>query len=139
MPDQLAHLAGAIRSAGTTSIQLCAVALVATSLVHSILGERRLIGPLLAQRHGILSRDLARFLLRAVWHFMTILFWILAAALWFGASSTDSAVTVLLALTAVGIGGAGVYDAIGSRGQHVGWPMLVLIGLLAASGLFARL
>jgi hypothetical protein len=30
-------------------------------------------------------------------------------------------------------------DAIGSRGQHVGWPMLVLIGLFALMALIARL
>jgi hypothetical protein len=120
------------------SIRLCAVALVATSLVHSILGERRLIGPLLAQRDGVLNSQLARFLLRAVWHVMTILFWILAMGLWAGAGSTDRTLTVLLAATAIGIGGAGVYDAIGSRGRHVGWPMLVLIGCLAGVAALTR-
>jgi hypothetical protein len=123
---------------GNLSMQLCAIALVGTSLVHSVLGERRLIGPLLEQREGVLRHELARFLLRAVWHFMTILFWMLAIALWAGAGSADPAVMVLLAATAVGIGGAGIWDAIGSRGQHIGWPMLVLIGLLAGVALVAR-
>lgn len=127
-----------IQDAGDVWIKLCALALVATSLVHSILGERRLIGPLLAQCEGVLSHDLARFLLRIVWHFMTILFWIIAATLWASTRSTDIAISVLLAATAIGIGGAGVYDAIGSRGQHIGWPMLVLIGLSAAMALVAR-
>jgi hypothetical protein len=129
---------GDMGTIGTASMKLCAVALVATSLVHSILGERRLIGPLLAQRDGVLAHDLARFLLRTVWHFMTVLFWMIAAVLWTSAGSTDRAVTMLLAVTAIGIGGAGIYDAIGSRGQHVGWPMLVLIGLLAGLALAAR-
>lgn len=126
------------QSAGDAWIHLCAMALLATSLVHSILGERRLIGPLLAQRDGILTHDLARFLLRTVWHFMTILFWIIAAALWASTRSPDFAVSVLLATTAIGIGGAGICDAIGSRGRHVGWPMLVLIGLFAAMALISR-
>jgi hypothetical protein len=124
--------------AGNAWINLCVIALLATSLVHSILGERRLIGPLLAQRDGILTHDLARFLLRTVWHFMTILFWIIAAALWASTRSTDFAVSVLLATTAIGVGGAGIYDAIGSRGRHVGWPMLVLIGVFAVMALIAQ-
>lgn len=109
-----------------------------TSVVHSLLGERRLIGPLLRQRDGILAHSLARFLLRVVWHFMSILFWIIAAALVASSTSPDAALRVLLAATAIGIGGAGIADAIGSRGRHVGWPMLVLIGVLAAAALLAR-
>ena len=124
--------------AGNAWINLCVITLLATSLVHSILGERRLIGPLLTQRDGVLAHDLARFLLRTVWHFMTILFWIIAASLWASTRSMDFAVSVLLATTAIGIGGAGIYDAIGSHGQHVGWPMLMLIGLFAAMALIAQ-
>lgn len=120
------------------AMRLCAIALVATALVHSVLGERRLIGPLLAERHGILRHDLARFLIRAVWHFMTVLFWMLAVTLWGRAGSADRTLTVLLAATAIGIGGAGIADAVGSRGRHIGWPMLVVIGLLAALALLTQ-
>jgi hypothetical protein len=116
----------------------CAIALILTGLVHSILGERRLIGPLLAQRDGVLNSGLARFLLRAVWHFMTLLFGIIAVAIWVEAGSTDGAMKVLLLATAIGVGGAGLYDAVGSRGQHVGWPMLVAIGVLALLAWFAH-
>lgn len=139
MQDQLFHFASAAQVIGDIWIKFCAIALVATSLVHSILGERRLIGPLLAQRDGVLSHHLARFLLRMVWHIMTLLFWVIAATLWASTRSSDIAVSVLLATTAIGIGGAGMVDAIGSRGQHVGWPMLVLIGLFALMALIARL
>lgn len=138
MRDLLSWLPVGFRSAGDALIVLCAAALVATSVVHSIIGERRLIGPLLAQRGGVLDRDLARFLLRAVWHFMTVLFWILAIALCAVAGSTDRLGGVLLAAIALGIGGAGILDAIGSRGRHVGWPMLVLIGLLAGLAVAVR-
>lgn len=138
MQDLLFRYAGTVQGAGDMWIRLCAIALVVTSLVHSLLGERRLIGPLLAQRDGILSHRLARFLLRMVWHFMTILFWIIAATLWASTNSPDNALPVLLAMTAIGIGGAGLFDAVGSRGQHVGWPMLVAIGLFAAMAAIAR-
>jgi hypothetical protein len=36
-----------------------AVLLVITAFAHSVLGERRLLGPLLARREGVLARNLA--------------------------------------------------------------------------------
>lgn len=125
-------------AAGLLSL-LCAALLVLTSLAHSILGERRLIGPLLRQHGGVLDAPLARFLLRAVWHFMSLLFWILAAAIIAGAHRTGPTETVLLVSTAIGVGGSGIYDAVGSRGAHVGWPLLVAAGLVAALAAAARL
>lgn len=126
-------------SASDLAMLLCAGALVATSLVHSILGERRLIGPLLARREGVLAHDLARFLIRMVWHFMTLLFWILAAGLVAASVGTsEQFLVVFLSSIAFGIGGAGVFDAVGSRGRHIGWPMLVAIGVLAGLAVVQR-
>ncbi len=116
----------------------CAALMVVTSLVHSILGEKRLIGPLLQQSEGVLRHGLARFLIRSVWHFMTVLFWIIAASLIAGLNAENAYSTPLLFGVCLGIGGAGVYDAIGSRGRHIGWPLLVLIGILAALALWVR-
>ena len=69
---------------------------------------------------------------------MTLLFGIIAVAIWVGVGSTDEAMKVVLLATAIGVGGAGVFDAVGSRGQHVGWPMLVAIGVLAFLAWLAR-
>lgn len=121
-----------------TATTLCIVLLVFTSLLHSVLGEKRLIGPLLAQRDGILASDMARFLLRSVWHFMTILFWIIAFCLWAGLHAPGMMQMACLGGTALGIGGASVYDAIGSRGRHIGWPFLLGIGLSATLAALAR-
>lgn len=68
---------------------------------------------------------------------MSVAFAIIAVGLVASIASPASARSALLAATAVGIGGAGVYDAIGSRGRHVGWPLLVLIGIFALLGLWA--
>lgn len=122
---------------GSLASYLCAGLLIVTGLVHSFLGEVRLIGPLLSLREGILKRDLARFLLRMVWHFMTILFIILALAVVADPLSANLTRRLLLAGIAVGIGTCGVVDAIGSRGRHVGWPLLVAIGGTAAVALYA--
>ena len=116
----------------------CASLLAVTAGVHSVLGERRLVGPLLRQREGILQHDLARFLVRAVWHFMSVTFLILAVGLLASVSWWSKSETALLAATAIGIGGSGIYDAFGSRGRHIGWPLLVAIGLLAGLALLSR-
>ena len=120
---------------GGAMIHACAALLLFTSFVHSFVGEKRLIAPLLAQRNGVMAHPLARVVLRLVWHFMTILFCIIAATLWASLESPKAATTTLLIGTAAGIGGAGVIDAIASRGKHIGWPMLVLIGVTAALAL----
>jgi hypothetical protein len=118
-------------------VYACAALLLITALVHSVLGERRLIVPLLRSRDGVLGSELARFLLRFVWHFMSILFAIIAVTLVASQHAVGSATSVLLGATAIGIGGAGLFDAIGSRGRHIGWPMLVLIGIFALLALRA--
>ncbi len=120
------------------AIYLCAALMIITAGVHSILGERRLISPLLKQRDGVLKSELARFLLRVVWHMMSVAFGIIAIGLVASVDGVGASRRALLAATAIGIGGAGVLDAIGSRGRHIGWPMLVLIGVLALLALLAE-
>jgi len=112
-------------------LDVAAALLIATGFVHSLLGERRLLVPLLSMREGVLASKLARFILRLAWH-LTSLTWITlaliliqlvhhaAAARWWAAASTGVAFT-----------GAGLYDLICSRGRHVGWPLLTAIGIAA--------
>jgi hypothetical protein len=112
-----------------------AALLILTAAVHSVLGERRLIAPLLRSRDGVLGSEMARFLLRFVWHFMSILFVVIAAALIAHEQDAANGRAALLLGTALGVGSAGVIDAVATRGRHVGWPMLVLIGVFALLGL----
>lgn len=118
-------------------VYACAALLLIAALVHSVLGERRLIVPLLQSRDGILGSNLARFLLRFVWHFMSILFAIIALALIAHQRDAGSGRTALLLCTAIGVGGAGVFDAVATRGRHIGWPLLVLIAVFALLALWA--
>ncbi len=119
-------------------VYVCSALLLVTALVHSVLGEYRLIAPLLRSREGILGIELVRFLLRFVWHFMSILFAVIAVALIANQQDAGSGRTVLLLGTAIGVGGAGIVDAIATRGRHIGWPLLVLIGVFVLLGLWAR-
>ncbi len=105
--------------------------IVATMGVHSILGQKRLIRPILKQRAGVMRNPLARFILPFGWHLMSLFGLIIAAILFAWAWAPDQARTVGLAMTGIVFTVSGIWDAIGSKGQHVGWPPLTLIGILS--------
>jgi hypothetical protein len=108
-----------------------AVLLVLTAFAHSVLGERRLIGPLLARREGVLASDLARFILRFAWHLTGVAWAILALILVQLVRDPATARLWAAAGTGVGFTGVGLFDAIATRGRHVGWPLLAGIGIAA--------
>ena len=112
-------------------LYIAAALLILTGIVHSLLGESRLIAPLLSRREGILASELARFLLRFAWHMTSVTWVVLAliliqlvhdpvAARWWAAASTGAVFTA-----------AGLFDLIYTRGRHVGWPLLTGIGIAA--------
>ncbi|MDR6293871.1 hypothetical protein E9232_006424 [Inquilinus ginsengisoli] len=116
---------------------LAALLLIVTAAVHSVAGERRLIGPLLTRRDGILANRLARFVLRFAWHITSIAWAVIAVILlalvlapvavrWWAAAATGAAFTAI-----------GAFTAISSRGRHLGWPFLTGIGLTALASLLA--
>ena len=112
------------------------ILLVATMAVHSILGQKRLIRPILKQGAGVMQNPLARFILPFGWHLMSLFGLILAAILFAWAWAPDQARTIGLVMTGIVFTMSGIWDAIGSKGKHVGWPPLTLIGLLALAALF---
>ena len=116
-------------------LSITAAVLVVTMLIHSILGQRRLIRPLLDQDAGIMQRPLARFLVPFAWHFTSLLGLIVAAILLAWAWAPEHALTIGLASTGTIFTLIGIFDAIASRGEHVGWPFLTAIGLLSFGAL----
>ena len=116
-------------------LSITAAVLVVTMLIHSILGQRRLIRPLLDQDAGIMQRPLARFLVPFAWHFTSLLGLIVAAILLAWAWAPEHALTIGLASIGTIFTLIGIFDAIGSRGEHVGWPFLTAIGLLSFGAL----
>ena len=108
-----------------------AVLLVVTAVAHSVLGERRLLGPLLARRDGVLASDLARFILRFAWHLTSVTWAILALILVQLVRDPGTARFWAAAATGVAFTGIGLYDAVAIRGRHVGWPLLTAIGIAA--------
>jgi hypothetical protein len=119
------------------AMTLAALLLAATMLVHSILGQKRLIRPLLDGNAGVMQRPLARFIIPFAWHLTSAIGLILAAVLLAWAWAPGAARTIGLAATAAIFIVAGVGDAIGSKGRHVGWPSLTAVGLCALAALLA--
>ncbi len=114
------------------SLWAAAVLMTLTAIVHSMLGEKRLIGPLLKLDSEVTNRPLARKVLRFAWHFTSILM-VLSALLviWPGTP------VELVQVTGATWLAVGIFDAIYSQGKHVGWPFLALAGLLALVGTIA--
>ncbi len=103
------------------------VACVASALMHSLLGEAWLVGPLVRSRTGVMGRPSARQVTRLAWHWTSVL-WLMTGGVLVSAGLGHPVDTWLLAC----IGGVhlvlGLFDAVVTRGRHLGWPLLVLIG-----------
>lgn len=102
--------------------------MVLTALAHSIVGERRLIQPLLAANIELLS-GYRGHLVRFAWHFTSLLMLTNALLVALPASPI-----YLVKITGVVWLIAGVFDAVLTKGKHIGWPLLTAAGLLAMIG-----
>lgn len=112
-------------------IALLAAALlcVLTAGIHSVLGEQRLIGPLLASQARIMREPLARRVLRFAWHWTSALWLCVAVVLVSAATGSFVDRTILLAIALAHIA-CGLLDAVITRGKHIGWPFILAIGAL---------
>jgi hypothetical protein len=109
-------------------LQISAAVMALTAIAHSIVGEKRLIGPLLALNIDLLSGYRSN-LVRFAWHFTSLLMIVTALlVVWPGSPALLIQITGAMWLI------AGVGDAILTRGKHVGWPLLSTAGLLALLG-----
>jgi hypothetical protein len=109
-------------------LQISAAAMALTAVAHSYVGEKRLIGPLLALRIELLSGYRAH-LVRFAWHFTSLLMAVSALVVaWPGTPYRLIQITGAIWLI------AGIGDVILTRGKHIGWPLLTAAGLLAILG-----
>ena len=118
-------------------LMAAALATLATAFAHSYFGERRLIGPLVASDDGVMSRLLAKQVIRFAWH-LTSLLWIGQALLLLRAAA-DPQYFDLDLIAGIGILhlAIGLFDAVATRGRHIGWPLLTAIGCFALLSLVA--
>ena len=110
---------------------LCAV----TAVIHSVLGEQRLLRPLLGDGSGIMENPLARAVTRFAWHWTSLLWLLVAAVLVLTAYERIAVPMLVVAIGAVHLA-AGLADAILTRGRHIGWPLITLIGALALASYY---
>ena len=124
-----------------TSLTLAtaAVLTVVIGIVHSWLGELRIIMPLVAgpNRAPLMENSaFARKIVRFAWHITSLTWWGIAAIL--AAFATGPLAGhdrfVLMAIVAI-FTLSGLVSIVISRGRHVGWPLFLAIAALAAAPL----
>ncbi|MDO9367475.1 MAG: hypothetical protein Q7T68_02815 [Sphingopyxis sp.] len=108
---------------------LSAAFMATTAVVHGYLGERRLIGPLMTLDQGVMGIQLARKVFRLAWHALSLLMLVSAASVVWPGSPRDLIMLIGVAWTATGL-----FDAIYTRGRHIGWPFLTASGVFALLG-----
>lgn len=120
----------------STWITIAIVGLIAATLAHSYGGERYLLRPMFRQRgNRVLDNALARVVLRLAWH-VTGLMWLVLASILFALAHTPAALAPTI-LWSIGLAftASGLIDLVASRGRHVGWPILTLVGLAVLGAL----
>jgi hypothetical protein len=117
------------------ALTFASLLLVMTMAVHSVVGQRRLVRPLLDEGAGVMKHPLACFIVPFAWHLTSGIGLALAAILFAWAWAPDQAQAIGLAATGVVFTASGLIDAVGSKGKHIGWAPLTLIGLSAFGAL----
>lgn len=111
------------------------ILMIATVLLHSLLGELRLIAPLMRAREGVLASPRARFLIRFSWHLVSFIALALGLVLLALVYRPEIALKVALGLAGVVFLLAGIIDGVVTRGTHIGWPFLTAIGVVLLAAL----
>lgn len=106
-------------------LTLSAMFMLVTAVMHSVVGERRLILPLIRLNSGVMTVPLARQVLRGAWHLTSILMIACAVTVIWPATPH-----VVLAVMGIVWLGSGIFDAAYTRGKHIGWPFLAVAGAL---------
>jgi hypothetical protein len=121
-----------------TALLIASILTFAIGAVHSWLGERRLIGPLLApeRRQGILAGSFGRQILRFAWHLTTIAWWGIGAILAaLTLSPMDSQGRLVAAVIGATFFATGAVILVASRGRHLAWPVFLAIAGLSIAPL----
>lgn len=108
---------------------LAAGAMVLIALFHSLAGHKVLIGPLLAQRDGLLAQPKARVMIAFGWHVGTVLTLLPAAYLAIVAMGRTPGNTVFISLIGLAFIGMGIANGLLTRFRHPGCALLSMAGI----------
>src|SRR4030095_2455955 len=102
------------------ALTLASLLLVTTMCVHSVMGQRRLVRPLLDDGAGVMTHPLARFIVPFAWHLTSGIGLGVAPILFAWAWAPDQARMIGLVATGIVFTASGLIDAVGSKGKHIG-------------------
>lgn len=123
----------------STALLVAAALIFGVGAAHSWLGERLLIGPLLAldRREALLKKGgFGARVLRFAWHLTTVAWWGIGAMLVAIARlPLDPASRVILVVIAATFLVTGLTILLTSRGRHLAWPVFVAIAGLSLAPL----
>jgi hypothetical protein len=105
---------------------------------HSILGEVKLMMPLLRSKSGpaLLAVPFARQTLRFAWHLTSVAWWGFAAMfLALAGRMPDETARTVLAASALTFLVTGAITALATRGRHLAWPLFLAVAGLAWFGI----
>ena len=113
--------------------------LAVIAVIHSALGERAIIGPLLAfpYSEGPLAERRVRRILRGAWH-LTSVTWLGTGAMLFALAFTplDEGARAVITLAVMIYGAIGLYLLVAFKGRHIAAPFFVAVAITAAVPLF---
>lgn len=119
-------------------ITTSAILLVLVGLMHSALGQRNLISPLLTREDFptvLGSQRNGRLTLWFGWHALTLFWWAQAYVLWRMADDPSRAALVTLVSWAFACAVIGATALVMSKAKHLSWvfflPIAILLGLAA--------
>ncbi len=124
-----ADQAGVGRNMGMMWFYLSAVLMTATAVIHSVAGEKRLIGPLIAKGQSAIPTEQGQKIMRSAWHLTSA--FMLSNAFVIAWPDTAPSLKILIGAFWLLIGS---FSLIASRGKHVGWPTLTGAGIAALIG-----
>lgn len=114
----------------TNTLLVCSgILCMITALIHSILGEQKIIGPLLDLHQGVMQRKQARQVTRLAWHWTSVLWCLIGLYLLVSAWAEVLFQPYVIAIGLVHLS-AGIFDGVLTRGKHIGWFPITLIGVL---------
>lgn len=111
---------------------LSAAFMVTTAGVHSVLGYRRLILPMMQSQAGPLADPLSRRIIHFAWHATSLLMLISAMAVAWPGTPADLIAAIGAAWLATGLANAAY-----TKGRHIARPALSGAGIFALIGALA--
>ncbi len=114
---------------------IAAILTIAVGLMHSILGGRRLIKPILEMEGlPVILGDIrnTRLTLFAGWHMLTLTWWSIAATMIYLHYFSAGMETAFLAIVAGMFAISGMTALIASRGRHLSWVFFLPTSAISA-------